>query len=98
MCSIPLPVHFVAGCAVAAQPGDIDVTNVTMVSDTLLALLNRGMSGVVADMTATRFCDAAGARVVVRAHRRAQAVDVWFGVVIPHPPPAGYSLSPARTP
>jgi hypothetical protein len=27
----------------------------------------------------------AGARAVVRAHRRAQAVDVWFGVVIPHP-------------
>jgi anti-anti-sigma factor len=85
MYSIPLPVHLVAGCAVAAQPGDIDVTNASMVSDTLLALLNRGTPGVVADMTACGFCDAAGARAVVQAHRRAQALGAWFGVVIPHP-------------
>ena len=85
MDSLPLPVHFRNGYAVAVQPAEIDVTNASVVSDTLLALLNRGAPGVVADMTGTRFCDLAGMRAIVRAHRRAEAVDVRLGVVVPHP-------------
>ena len=64
MNSLPLPVHFLDGWAVAPQPSEIDMTNAGIVTDTLLALLNRGTPAVVADMTGTRFCDAAGMRAV----------------------------------
>jgi anti-sigma B factor antagonist len=85
MYSIPLPVHFRNGYAVAVQPAEIDITNASAVSGTLLALLNRGTLGVVADMAGTRFCDLAGMRAIVAAQRRAQAVGARLGVVIPHP-------------
>jgi anti-anti-sigma factor len=85
MYSIPLPVQFRNGYAVAVQPAEIDVTNASVVSDTLLALLNCGTPGVVADMAGTRFCDLAGMRAIVRAQRRAQAVGARLGVIIPRP-------------
>jgi anti-anti-sigma factor len=85
MYSIPLPVHFRNGYAVAVQPAEIDLTNASMVSDTLLALLNPGMPGVVADMARTRFCDLAGMRAMVAAQHRAQAVGARLGVVTPRP-------------
>jgi RNA polymerase sigma-B factor len=83
--SWPLPVCFAGGCAIAVAPAEIDVTNASMLRDTLLALLNRGTPVVVVDMTGTRFCDAAGMHAVVRARRRADAVAARFEVVISHP-------------
>jgi anti-anti-sigma factor len=81
----PLPVQFLDGCAVAILPEEIDLANADEVSDTLLALLNRGASGVIADMSGTRFCDAAGVRAIARAHHRAQSLGAWLRVVIVHP-------------
>jgi anti-sigma B factor antagonist len=81
----PLPVQFLDGCAVATLPEEIDLANADEVSDTLLALLNRGASGVIADMSGTRFCDASGARAITRAHRRAQSLGTWLRVIAIHP-------------
>ena len=83
--SFPLPVRYVGGFAVAALPDEIDLANVGIVGDALLALLDRGESSVVADMTGTRFCSAAGVRAVVRAQHRAQSLDARLEVVISHP-------------
>jgi len=85
MYSFPLPVRYVDGCAVVALPDEIDLANADIVGDTLLALLDRGESCVVADMTGTCFCGVVGVRAVVRAHHRAQAVDARLEVVISHP-------------
>jgi anti-anti-sigma regulatory factor len=93
----PLPVHVRNGYAVAVQPAEIDVTNAGAVGDTLLALLNRGTPGVLADMTGTRFCDLAGMRAIMRAHRRAQVLDVRLGWSSRIRPPAGSSPSPGPT-
>jgi anti-sigma B factor antagonist len=85
MYPFPLPVRYVDGCAVAALPDEIDLINADIVGDALLALLDRGESCVVADMTGTCFCGAVGVRAVVRAHYRAQVVDAQLKVVISHP-------------
>jgi anti-anti-sigma factor len=82
-----LPVRYLSGCAVVTLPAEIDLVNVPDVRDTLLAVLNRGAGGVVADMTGTVFCDAAGARALVRASGRAEALGTWLRVVITHPGP-----------
>jgi anti-sigma B factor antagonist len=85
MYSFPLPVRYVDGWAVVALPEEIDLTNAGTVEDTLLALLDGGGAGVVADMTGTRFCGAAGVRAVLRAQHRAQSLDARLGVVISWP-------------
>lgn len=55
---------------VVALPEDIDLTNVAGVAEQLTLAVCRH-SIVIIDMSATRFCDCAGARVIVRAHKRA---------------------------
>lgn len=82
--SFSLPVRFMEGCAVVSLPCEVDYGNADMVRRVLQAVLNKGVAGVVADMTATRFCDAAGVRAVVRAHNRAEGLGCWVRVVISH--------------
>ena len=81
----PLPVKFADGCAVVSLPREIDALNADTVSIALLAALDQCDVGVVADMTATSFSDAAGIRAVVRAHHRAGELGCWMRAVIPHP-------------
>lgn len=73
------------GPVIVALPDEIDLLNASEISDLLLTVLNRGAAGVIADMTRTRFCDAAGCRAVARASRRAQLLGTWARAVIPHP-------------
>jgi anti-sigma B factor antagonist len=70
---------------IVALPDEIDLLNASEVGDLLLTVLNRGAAGVIADMTGTRFCDAAGCQAVARAGRRAQLLETWARAVIPHP-------------
>lgn len=83
--SLRLPVRFMEGCAVVSLPWEIDFGNADQVSATLLAVLNPRVAGVVADMSATRYSDAAGIRAVVRASSRAEERGGWVRVVIPRP-------------
>lgn len=79
----PLPVQVMDGCAVVGLPGEIDLGNADAISSALLSTLDQGAVGVVADMTATRYCDAAGIRAVARASSRAEELGYWVRVVIP---------------
>jgi anti-anti-sigma factor len=83
--SSPLPVTFTDGCAVVSLPPEIDALNAEPVSVALRSALAEWSPGVVADMTATSFSDAAGIRAVVRAHHRAEEQGCCMRVVIPHP-------------
>jgi anti-anti-sigma factor len=82
-----LPVRYLSGCAVVTLPPEIDLVNVPDVTDTLLAVLDRGAGEVVADMTATVFCDAAAARALVRVSGQAEALGSRLRAVITHPGP-----------
>jgi anti-sigma B factor antagonist len=54
-------------------PVEVDISNAGQVREDLVALAGRGASVVIADMTATTFCDSAGVTALVRAVRQANA-------------------------
>ena len=85
MLNLPLPVRLHDGCAVVILPEEIDAANADMVTDTLLTVLNRTGASVIADMTRTTFCDAAGIRAIIRAHIRARSLDTGLRVVLTSP-------------
>jgi anti-sigma B factor antagonist len=62
-------------------PAEIDASNAGDVRDQLTAAaLGPGVRIVVADMTATTFCDSMGVRALLIAHRRAadNGADLWL--------------------
>ena len=85
MLNLPLPVQLHDGCAVVVLPEEIDAVNADMVTDTLLTVLNRTGASVIADMSRTTFCDAAGIRAIIRAHIRARSLDTGLRVVLTSP-------------
>lgn len=54
-------------------PVEIDLTVADDLREALLSVLNRGALALIADMTATTFCDSAGITALARAARRASA-------------------------
>jgi anti-anti-sigma regulatory factor len=60
------------------------VSNAAEVERNLLAAFSAGVRLVVADGTATVFCDSAGMRELVVAHKRGCASGITFRAVIPH--------------
>lgn len=67
---------------VVVLPAEIDVTNADAVYGQLAAALAPGVSTVIADMTATSFCDSAGVHAIMRAHERAAAQDIMLRVAV----------------
>ena len=68
---------------VVTLPAEIDLDNADQVGRQLDAALAPGVATVVADMTATRFCDTSGVRMLVLAHQGAAAHHAELRVVIP---------------
>jgi anti-sigma B factor antagonist len=58
------------GVPVVTAPAEIDTTTVSELRAILSEWQSRGHTTVVVDMTATRFCDTAGLRELVRAHKQ----------------------------
>jgi anti-sigma B factor antagonist len=61
---------------VIVLPAEIDCTNGQEVLERLLAAFQPGVSTVVVDMLATRFCDSAGLARIIMANRVAAARQV----------------------
>jgi anti-anti-sigma factor len=79
------PVRLTGQQAVVTLPAEIDIGNADQITDTLLAVLNQGVTTLVADMTATTFCAVAGASALARAHRRAAANQADLRVAVRTP-------------
>ena len=67
---------------VVTLPGEIDMTNGHQVRQRLYASLATGAPVVIADMTATRFCDSMGLRALVLAHKRAAAIGAELRLAV----------------
>lgn len=67
------PIDWAHPVAVVTMPDEIDIANAEDVRDTLLAVLNRGITTLIVDLTDTTFCACAGAAAFARAHQRARA-------------------------
>lgn len=80
------PVQWSGQFAVVRLPAEIDLTIADALREALLAVLNQGALGLIADMTATTFCDSAGITALVRAARRAAAGDATMRIVVTAPP------------
>jgi anti-sigma B factor antagonist len=70
---------------VITLPEEIDVTNSPGLQETLLTAITRQPAMVVADMTATTFCDSSGMAAIVTAYRQAVAAGADMRLVIGHP-------------
>lgn len=67
---------------VVTLPDEIDVANAERVGADLQAAFAPGVTVVVADMTATTFCDLLGTRTLVRAHEQAAASGAELRVAV----------------
>jgi anti-sigma B factor antagonist len=70
---------------VITLPEEIDATNSPGLGETLLAAVSRQPAMVVADMSATTFCDSSGMAAIVTAYRQAVAAGAGMRLVIGHP-------------
>jgi anti-sigma B factor antagonist len=64
---------WVGRVAVTTLPAEVDIANAEQVRDDLLSVVTQDASLVIADMTATTFCDSAGISALVRVARQATA-------------------------
>jgi len=68
---------------VVVLPAEIDVTNSELALGLLAAALVPGVSVVIADLTATSFCDTSGVRALVQAHEEAVARGAQLRLAVP---------------
>ena len=71
--------------AVVTLPVEIDVTNADAVRDDLLSVMNQGATLLIADMSATNFCDSAGVSALVRTFRQANTGTSAMRLVVSTP-------------
>jgi len=77
------PVEWAGRQAIVRLPDNIDLLNAGTVGEELEALINRGATALIVDMTATASCDYAGAEALVRAYQRAVANGARLRLVVP---------------
>jgi len=83
MSATKYPFQMVGGVPVVTAPPEIDATTVGQLRAILLEWHTRGHTTVVVDMTGTLFCDSAGLRELVWAHKRGVADGGGLRLVIP---------------
>jgi anti-sigma B factor antagonist len=64
---------WVGRVAIVSLPAEIDLANAELVRQDLLSVVAQGATRVIADMTATTFCDSAGIAALVRVVQQATA-------------------------
>jgi anti-sigma B factor antagonist len=75
------PQHLPA--VVIALPAEVDMANAGRVGQQLGSAFTSGVRTVIADMTATTFCDSSGISMLVRAHQQAAANKAQLRLVVP---------------
>ena len=68
---------------VVALPAQIDMANAGRIGQQLGSAFTPGVKTVIADMTATTFCDSSGISMLVRAHKQAAASRTQLRLVVP---------------
>jgi anti-anti-sigma factor len=70
---------------VVALPAEIDMANADRAGQQLGSDIAPGVRTVIADMTATRFCDSSGISMLVRARKQAAANGTELRLVVASP-------------
>jgi len=76
---------WVGRVAIVTLPAEIDLSNAELVRQGLLSVVAQGATRVIADMTATTFCDSAGIAALVRVVQQAAAhgSGLWLAASTP---------------
>ena len=74
-----------APLAVVTLPAELDMATAPAVVEQVAAALAPGVRAVIADMTATTFCDSAGINMLIRAKKRATAHGAELRLLRPCP-------------
>jgi anti-sigma B factor antagonist len=81
--SSPAPVTSARGKPVVVRlPAEIDMSNAAAVEAQLLAACAPRVT-VIADLSATTFCESSGVRALLRAHKRAAAGNAQLRAAVP---------------
>jgi anti-anti-sigma factor len=80
-----LPVEQYGDRVVITLPEEIDLTHSPGIGETVRAVIRRQPAMIVADMTATTFCDSNAMHAIATAHRQAVAAGADMRLVIAHP-------------
>jgi len=64
-------------------PAEIDASNAPGIGEELASAFALGVTTVIADMTATTFCDSSGAKELLLAHNKAVAGGIQLRIVMP---------------
>ena len=80
------PVLWSGRVAVVRLPQEVDLTIADDLREVLLSVLNQGAHALIADMTATTFCDSAGFTALIRPSRRAAATGATIRLAVTAPP------------
>ena len=83
MAQVQPPARGKVSRAVVTLPAEIDMANADRAGADLQAAFAPGVTTVVADMTATTFCDSRGIHALVLAHQRAAASGAELRLVVP---------------
>src|SRR5499427_9622202 len=83
MAAINYRFQMAGGVPVVTAPAEIDITTAGQLRAILLEWHTRGHTTMVVDMTGTQFCDSAGLRELVWAHKRAVAEGGGLRLVLP---------------
>ena len=70
---------------VVTLPAEIDMATAPAIGEQVAAALAPGVHAVIADMTATVFCDSAGISMLIRAKKRATAHGAELRLLLPCP-------------
>jgi anti-sigma B factor antagonist len=79
------PVQAQAQPVLVTLPAEIDMAHADRIGEQLAAASAPGVRVVIADMTATTFCDSVGIDMLLRACRRAAAIGTELRLLLPCP-------------
>ena len=79
------PVAWAGRRAVVAFPEHVDMSNAAQIREQLLAVFDRGAAVVIADMSATAWCDYVGVDAVARACQQAAVCRAELRLVVTSP-------------
>jgi anti-sigma B factor antagonist len=74
-----------APLTVVTFPAEIDMATADPIGEQVTAALAPGVHAVIADMTATTFCDSAGITMLIRAQKQATAHGAELRLLLPGP-------------
>ena len=68
---------------VVTFPAEIDMATADAIGEQVAAAIAPGVPAVIADMTATTFCDSAGINMLIRARKQATAHGAELRLLLP---------------